>query len=223
MAGRRAGGSKSSSVENENWDVVEDDATPARALRRRSHSQIMPYTTEKINHKRALQGKPKRREGSDYDALQLPRSSACQRSPGYTGAKRRRTSSRSDNQTLPPSGTQQHDATQAAVTKRTRFNTRLTTALIDVPEVVYLEDTPSVEALLDEVTQAWHSKIPIESEVKLALRFPWLDEIDTSSTLSVRRDRPRSFDRMLEMISQAPCWEEGSTTECVVNVHVKIE
>jgi hypothetical protein len=217
-----AEGRGSSTVENEDWDASEDDATPARALRQRSRSQIMPYTAEKINHKRALQGKPKRKEDFDYDAFQPPRSTARQISLEHTGIKKRRTSSKSDTCTLTLSHTRQ-EATQETINKHTRLNTRLTAALTGLSEVVYLEDALTVDALFAEVSQAWHSKMTGDSEVKLAVNFPWLGENDTNSTLSVRQDRPRSFDRMLEMINKAPCWTESSDAECVVNVHVMIE
>ena len=211
----------SRTVASEYWDNEGDGATPARLLRRRSHSQIMPYTTEKINHKRALQGKPKRREDFDYDAFRT-RSKARQVSPDYASVKKRRTSSKSDSRTLTPFGSQQ-EAMQETVYKQTRLNTRLSAALTDLTEVVYLEEALTMDALFAEVTQAWHSKIAGEGEVKLALNFPWLDKNDTNSTLSVRQDRPRSFDRMMEMINKAPCWKEGGNVECVVNVQVMTE
>jgi hypothetical protein len=114
----------------------------------------MPYTAEKFNHKRALQGKLGRDEDFDHNA---PSRRFKQLSYGY---KKRPTSSESYTGTLTPS--RSRDATQEKVIKQTRLNTRLTTALNGVFEVVYLEDALTVEALFAEVIQAWRSKIKDE-------------------------------------------------------------
>ena len=183
----------------------------------RSRSQMMPYTAEKLNHKRALQGKPKQKEDPSYDELQTPGATIRQISPEYASVKKRRVSS-----TLTPFRTRP-EATWETINRQTRLNTRTTAAWTGLCEVIYMEDALTIDALFAEVTQAWHSKIPENSEVKLAVKFPWLNESDTSSILSVRQDRPRSFDRMLEVINKAPCWKDGSNTECVVDIYVMIE
>jgi hypothetical protein len=117
----------------------------------------MPYTAEKFNHKRALQGKLERDGDFDHNA---PSRMFKQLSYGYVNVKKRPTSSESYTGTLTPSRSK--DATQEKVIKQTRLNTRLTTALNGVFEVVYLEDALTVEALFAEVIQAWRSKIKDE-------------------------------------------------------------
>jgi len=213
-----------STMGSEDWNGGVDVVQPPY-LRQRSQSQIMPYTEDKINHKRALQGKPKRKEGLSYKFTQTPRNRVRQISPEQASVKKRRTSSKSDSKTPTPSGIQQdaaEETTRRMINKHTRLNTRLTATITGPSEVIYLEDALTIEELFAEVTQAWHSVITAESEVKLAVRFPWLGEEDTNSTLSVRQERPRSFDRMLEMINKAPCWREESKPECVVNVQVMV-
>jgi hypothetical protein len=81
-------------------------------------------------------------------------------SHGYVSVKKRLTSSKSYTSTLTTSRSK--DVTQEKVIKQTRLNTRLTTALNGVFEVVYLEDALTVEALFAEVIQAWRSKIKDE-------------------------------------------------------------
>ena len=101
----------------------------------------MPYTAEKFNHRRVLQRKLERDGYFDHNA---PSRRFKQASHEYVSVKKRHTLSKSYTGTLTPSRSK--DATQEKVFKQTRLNTRLTTALNGVFEVVYLEDALMVEA-----------------------------------------------------------------------------
>ena len=132
-----AGASDSSTMVNEDYNEWEDHITPVRPLRQWSRSQLTPYTAEKFNHKRALQGKLER-DGDFHHNAHPGGSNRC-----LTGMSVSRRGPPQANLTPAPlTPSRSKDATQEKVIKQTRLNTRLTTALNGVFEVVYLEDAP---------------------------------------------------------------------------------
>ncbi len=118
---------------------------------------------------------------------------------------------------MTPPGTQWR-VIQEVINKQTLLYTRFGTGLKGPAEVAYLEDALGVTMLFEEVKTVWKSKIT--GAVKLAVTFPWLSQ---NSTISVREDRPRSHEMMLEEINRASCWKKGSRAACVVNGQVSLE
>ena len=212
----------SSTAVTQNWDDSGDDDSRAPKavhersnLRERSQTQLNPYQADKFQYERAKAGKPKLEFGSD----QTPTSTRVKRmkttsASTINNSKRQRTAQGSESRTITPSSTPQELSGEDKY-HQTKLYTRLQSDPGQPSEVICLEDGLTVDALFAEVRQAW--RLDEEADVKLAVFFSWLPEMER--LVSIRPNRPRSLDHMLEVVRRAPCWEDEAA-QCAIHADV---
>ena len=189
-----------------------------RSLRRKSKSQLVPYTAERFRHKRALQGKPKREDF--FERRLQPVGTENRPADDVVISKKRRTSTESEPERRSGTPTQirgtlgiSHDH----FNDRTWLYTRLRGSNIPGADVICLRDVQTIEALFDEIERAYGSNEAQPGSWQLLVSFEWLKE---NRSIAVRRHRPRSFEAVLEEINQAPHWKNGAVGTLRVDVEV---
>ena len=192
-------------------DSEDGDKIGVRSLRDRKRSQLMPYTVEKSNHKLAMQGKPPKRN-SYFDDDYAFGPSSQRTSEGPAKAKKQRSGSNSEPQTLTPSWTQELPPLRNIMDERTTFYVRCGIELDSPAEIVILKDCTNIDDFFREVRHA----SCVDDISRLTVTFPWLQE---NATIYLREDRPVSFEKMVQEITDAPCWKTANG-KCSVKVQV---
>lgn len=209
-----------SSNESDNTPSPEQPAPVRRQLRER-HGEFRPYTKDKKDRRRQVQGKPPLTQDHIGGV-----SGTRAESPPQTGFKCKinarvevnpsssyKVSKSSKSATSVKSEDQDVVTTEEKMARTTLY---VVLAGITNPTVpIFLRSCQTVEGLFDKIANAWN--LAQEEMELVTVHFPW---IQAHNTIVVKKSIPDTFEKMIMEILESPCWDLDGQKRCEVEVKV---